>query len=186
MLQRVRELAVQYKNGTLSPANQPAIQTEVYQLASEIERIGTSAEFNGIKLLTIERHDLLPGRRQRRRDHRRRHDLASARRSLRRPSYYDVSPAATISRDRRGDRRDLRAARRRSARCRTASSTRCATSASTRRTWSPPSRASATSTWPRRRSSSPSTRSSAGRHGDARPGQPADPERPVAAAGLIP
>jgi flagellin len=51
MLQRVRELAVQYKNGSLSTADRTAIQSEVNQLASEIERIGTSAEFNGIKLL---------------------------------------------------------------------------------------------------------------------------------------
>src|SRR3954447_5305466 len=51
MLQRVRELAVQYKNGTLSTGNQSALQSEVYQLASEIERLGVSADFNGIKLL---------------------------------------------------------------------------------------------------------------------------------------
>src|SRR5215216_2151720 len=51
MLQRVRELAVQYKNGSLSNADRTAIQSEVNQLASEIERIGQSAEFNGIKLL---------------------------------------------------------------------------------------------------------------------------------------
>src|SRR5919106_2750225 len=53
MLQRVRELAVQYKNGSLSNADRTAIQSEVYQLASEIERIGASAEFNGIKLLNV-------------------------------------------------------------------------------------------------------------------------------------
>jgi flagellin len=51
MLQRVRELAVQYKNGSLSTADRTAIQSEVYQLASEIERIGSSAQFNGIMLL---------------------------------------------------------------------------------------------------------------------------------------
>ena len=51
MLQRVRELAVQYKNDTLSSTNRTAIQSEVNQLASEIERIGASADFNGIKLL---------------------------------------------------------------------------------------------------------------------------------------
>jgi flagellin len=51
MLQRVRELAVQYKNGTLSASNQSAIQSEVYQLASEIERIGQQTKFNGICLL---------------------------------------------------------------------------------------------------------------------------------------
>jgi flagellin len=52
MLQRVRELAVQYKNGTLSSADRTAIQSEVNQLASEVERIGSSVEFNGISLLS--------------------------------------------------------------------------------------------------------------------------------------
>src|SRR4051812_42109009 len=51
MLQRVRELAVQYKNGSLSSVDRTAIQSEVNQLASEIERIGSSAQFNGINLL---------------------------------------------------------------------------------------------------------------------------------------
>src|SRR5256714_2469681 len=51
MLQRVRELAVQYKNGSLSANDRGAIQSEVNQLASEIERIGTSAQFNGINVL---------------------------------------------------------------------------------------------------------------------------------------
>jgi flagellin len=51
MLQRVRELAVQYKNGTLSTEDRTAIQSEVNQLGSEIERIGTGAGFNGISLL---------------------------------------------------------------------------------------------------------------------------------------
>jgi flagellin len=51
MLQRVRELAVQYKNGSLSTSDRLAIQSEVNQLASEVERIGNAAEFNGIKLL---------------------------------------------------------------------------------------------------------------------------------------
>src|ERR687894_1558028 len=51
MLQRVRELAVQYKNGTLSTNDQTAIQSEVNQLKDEISRIGTDTEFNGIDLL---------------------------------------------------------------------------------------------------------------------------------------
>src|SRR5947208_10821180 len=51
MLQRVRELAVQFKNGSLSSTNQSAIQSEVLQLASEIERLGSSTKFNGICLL---------------------------------------------------------------------------------------------------------------------------------------
>src|ERR671927_1494309 len=51
MLQRVRELAVQYKNGSLSTTDRQAIQSEVNMLASEIERIGSTAQFNGIQLL---------------------------------------------------------------------------------------------------------------------------------------
>jgi flagellin len=51
MLHRIRDLAVQYKNGSLSANDRTAIQSEVNQLASEVERIGASAEFNGIKLL---------------------------------------------------------------------------------------------------------------------------------------
>jgi flagellin len=51
MLQRVRELAVQYKNGSLSTSDRLAIQSEVNMLASEIERIGDTAQFNGIQLL---------------------------------------------------------------------------------------------------------------------------------------
>jgi flagellin len=50
MLQRIRELAVQYQNGTLSTSDQSAIQSEVNQLTSEINRVGTTAQFNGISL----------------------------------------------------------------------------------------------------------------------------------------
>jgi flagellin len=51
MLQRVRELAVQYKNGTLSPDDRLAIQSEVNQLEAEISRIGDQVQFNGVQLL---------------------------------------------------------------------------------------------------------------------------------------
>ena len=51
MLQRIRDLAVHYKNGSLSTNDRTAIQSEVGQLASEIERIGSTADFNGIKVL---------------------------------------------------------------------------------------------------------------------------------------
>jgi flagellin len=51
MLQRVRELAVQFANGTLSTSDKAAITAEAAQLQSEIERIGNTADFNGIKLL---------------------------------------------------------------------------------------------------------------------------------------
>jgi flagellin len=52
MLQRIRELAVQYQNGTLSATDQSAITSEVGQLSSEIARIGSTAQFNGIKLFS--------------------------------------------------------------------------------------------------------------------------------------
>ena len=51
MLQRVRELAVQHANGTLAREDRTAIASEVRQLADEIDRIGTTAQFNGIRLL---------------------------------------------------------------------------------------------------------------------------------------
>jgi len=52
MLQRVRDLAVQYNNGTLASSDQGAIQSEVNQLQSEIARIGSTAQFNGIALFS--------------------------------------------------------------------------------------------------------------------------------------
>jgi flagellin len=52
MLQRIRELAVQYANGTTSKADQEAITSEVTQLNSEIERVGETTQFNGIDLLS--------------------------------------------------------------------------------------------------------------------------------------
>jgi flagellin len=51
MLQRIRELAVQYTNGTNSASDKTAIASEVNQLASEIDRIGTTSSFNSIKVL---------------------------------------------------------------------------------------------------------------------------------------
>jgi flagellin len=51
ILQRIRELAVQYKNGSTSTAGQGAIQSEVDALSSEITRIQGSAQFNGTDLL---------------------------------------------------------------------------------------------------------------------------------------
>jgi flagellin len=50
MLQRVRELAVEYQGGTLDATDQNAIISEVQQLASQIEQIGNQAQFNGISL----------------------------------------------------------------------------------------------------------------------------------------
>jgi flagellin len=52
ILQRVRELAVQYNNGTLSTADRAAISAEVTQLSAEVGRIVGSTKFNGINLLS--------------------------------------------------------------------------------------------------------------------------------------
>jgi flagellin len=52
MLGRLRDLAVQYNNGTLSSSDQTAITDEVGQLCAEINRIGSDTKFNGISLLT--------------------------------------------------------------------------------------------------------------------------------------
>jgi flagellin len=52
MLQRVRELAVQYNNGTNSTADKEAIVSESSQLESEIERVGKTTQFNEISLLS--------------------------------------------------------------------------------------------------------------------------------------
>src|ERR671936_233036 len=52
MLQRVRELAVQYDNGTLSTSDKVAVQSEVTQLQGEIARIGSQTTFNDVALLT--------------------------------------------------------------------------------------------------------------------------------------
>jgi flagellin len=51
MLQRIRELAVEYANGTTSTTDQTAIQSEVNQLVSEIDRVGETTSFNGVALL---------------------------------------------------------------------------------------------------------------------------------------
>ena len=50
-LQRIRQLAVQAANATNSTSDRTALQTEVGQLLSEIDRVGNSASFNGVKLL---------------------------------------------------------------------------------------------------------------------------------------
>jgi len=50
-LQRIRELAVQSSNATNSTSDRKALQAEVTQLKSEIDRVAKQSEFNGTKLL---------------------------------------------------------------------------------------------------------------------------------------
>lgn len=50
-LQRIRELAVQASNGTNTQADRDALNSEVTQLKSEIQRVAEQTNFNGNKLL---------------------------------------------------------------------------------------------------------------------------------------
>jgi flagellin len=51
MLQRIRELAVQYANGTTSESDKESIEKEAEQLKEEITRVGETTKFNGVELL---------------------------------------------------------------------------------------------------------------------------------------
>jgi len=51
-LQRIREIAVQSSNGSISDSNRTQLQKEVDQLTQEISRIVQTTEFNGTKLLS--------------------------------------------------------------------------------------------------------------------------------------
>ncbi|WAC63873.1 flagellin [Pseudoxanthomonas sp. SL93] len=50
-LQRIRELSVQSANATNSSSDRAALNAEVKQLTSEIDRVAKQADFNGTKLL---------------------------------------------------------------------------------------------------------------------------------------
>ena len=51
MLQRVRDLAVQASNGTLTDAQRSNLDAEVQQVLTEINAVGSNTDFNGIKIL---------------------------------------------------------------------------------------------------------------------------------------
>jgi flagellin len=52
ILQRLRELSVQAANGIYSTEDRMQIQVEVSELVSEVDRIASHAQFNGLNLLT--------------------------------------------------------------------------------------------------------------------------------------
>ncbi len=52
ILQRIRELAVQSANGVYSDEDRAMIQVEVSQLVAEVDRIASTAQFNGYNMLT--------------------------------------------------------------------------------------------------------------------------------------
>ena len=61
MLNRLRELKVQYDNGTLSTDDKTAISNEATALTNEITAIGTETKFNGSALLTGSTFDFVVG-----------------------------------------------------------------------------------------------------------------------------
>ena len=61
MLQRANELAVQAANGTNASKDISAINAEVQQLKSEIERVGNTTDFNGKNLLNGTDLDIFAG-----------------------------------------------------------------------------------------------------------------------------
>ncbi len=52
ILQRIRELSVQAANGIYTSEDRMQIQVEVSQLVSELDRIASHAQFNGLNMLT--------------------------------------------------------------------------------------------------------------------------------------
>ena len=52
IMQRIRELAVQASNGIYSDEDRMQIQVEISALVSEVDRIASSAQFNGMNMLT--------------------------------------------------------------------------------------------------------------------------------------
>ena len=143
ILQRVRELAVQYNNGTLSTARPRGHHgRDRAALRRGAAASSRTTPFNGINVLELDDADHLPGRRQRRRDD---HDHARPR--PRRPTYNyfasvfvstftaggadidAIGRCALLGRRHPGHARRGR---------RTASSTRSRTSRPTRRTSRPP------------------------------------------------
>ena len=52
IMQRIRELAIQASNGIYSDEDRMQIQIEVSTLVSEVDRIGSAAQFNGMNMLT--------------------------------------------------------------------------------------------------------------------------------------
>jgi len=52
IIQRIRELAVQASNGIYTAEDRMQIQVEVSQLVSEVDRIASQAQFNGMNMLT--------------------------------------------------------------------------------------------------------------------------------------
>ncbi len=171
MLQRIRDLKVQYSNGTLEAGDKLAISSEVQQLGKEISDITSRTEFNGIKLLTTGTVTFQVGAESADTILLTKTEMSAAIGTAGTgglAELIDVGSACTVAAadtafagltlDNVDEAiKNVSNARPRSARSRTASSTASTTSRPTRRTWWRPSPGSATWTWPRRWSTSRSS-----------------------------
>jgi flagellin len=52
VIHRIRELAIQSSNGIYTPEDRLQIQVEVSSLLNEVDRVATTAQFNGMNMLT--------------------------------------------------------------------------------------------------------------------------------------
>jgi flagellin len=52
VIHRIRELAIQSSNGIYTPEDRMQIQVEVDSLLAEVDRVATTAQFNGMNMLT--------------------------------------------------------------------------------------------------------------------------------------
>jgi hypothetical protein len=175
MLQRVRDLKVQFDNGTLSRDDKDAIDAEVSQLATEISDIAARPSSTASRCSTARVTFQVGAART---DHRprpaqlsaTRHRARRRRRHCRRDDRGLGGDASLATIDAAIKNVSTRAST--SARCRTASSIASTTSPPTRRTWSRPRAGSATWTWPRDGQLHEAPDPAAGRHEHARAGQP--------------
>ena len=133
MLQRVRELAVQYKNGTLArPTAGHPVRGQPARVGDRAHR--SSAKFNGITLLNASGAVTVPGRRERRPVDHGRHDLAGHRGRRDVFTLYACGDSTAIAQIDAAITTVVARLARRSVRSRTASSTRSRPARSTRRT----------------------------------------------------
>ena len=132
ILQRVRELAVQSANGTLSTTDHAKITAEVAQLTAELVRIRDSSTFNGIALFSSSATTTITIQVGANAEHRLGEQHEPRRRHHQRARLLDGLDGREP--DRHRDQRRSRRSAPISAPSRTGSSTRSPTSASTRRT----------------------------------------------------
>ena len=197
MLQRVRDLKVQYAGGTLSDEDKRPSWPRSSSSARRSADIAAKTEFNGLKLLNgrlvhvhrrrqLGRHGRARRPRPFRVGHQRRRRPGAPGdrrcRDVQRSESSAAFNALDVDDIDDDDQERVVAPVRRSARSRTASSIASTTLRPTRRTWSRRRAGSATWTWPRDGQLHEAPDPAAGRHEHARAGQPGPAGRSLAPA----